>query len=66
MGMLMWRPFEAEDVDALVALVASGAARPVIHGTYPLDDVPDALRLLESGRARGKIVIAVGRERSDL
>jgi len=60
MGMLMWKPFMEEDVDALVALVSSGAIRPVIDSTYPLDAVPEALQLLESGRARGKIVIAVG------
>ena len=60
MGMLMWQPFSPEDVDALVALVASGAVRPVIDRTYPLDETPDAFRLLESGRARGKIVIAAG------
>lgn len=62
MGMLMWKPFEPTDVDALKVLVESGAVRPVIDRTYPLDEVPDALRLLESGRAQGKLVIAVGSE----
>jgi NADPH:quinone reductase-like Zn-dependent oxidoreductase len=30
---------------------------PVIDRRYPLSEVPDALRYLEEGRARGKIVI---------
>ena len=60
MGMLMWKPFEPADVDALIALVESGAVRPVIDRTYPLDDAPEAFRLLESGRTQGKLVIAVG------
>jgi NADPH:quinone reductase-like Zn-dependent oxidoreductase len=36
--------------------------RPLLHGTFPftLDGVRAAFRELEGGRARGKIVVAVG------
>ncbi len=57
------RPFVAlgdrKDLLALKELLESGRVRPVIDGTYPLEDVPGAFRHLESGRARGKVVIQV-------
>jgi NADPH:quinone reductase-like Zn-dependent oxidoreductase len=46
-----------EDLVALAALIEVGKLTPVIDATYPLSEVPDAIRLLESGHARGKIVI---------
>ena len=33
--------------------------RPVIDRTYPLTEVPEAIRYLEQGHAAGKIVITV-------
>jgi NADPH:quinone reductase-like Zn-dependent oxidoreductase len=39
--------------------MAAGKMRPVIDRRYPLSDVPNALRYLEEGHARGKIVITV-------
>jgi len=47
------------DLAALAALVEAGQVRPVIDRTYPLAGAPEALRYLETGRARGKVVIAV-------
>jgi NADPH:quinone reductase-like Zn-dependent oxidoreductase len=46
-----------EDLVALAALIDVGKLAPVIDTTYPLSEVPDAIRLLEAGHARGKIVI---------
>lgn len=54
-----WKPFRLEDVAVLTELIDDGKVRPVIDRTYPLSEVPDALRYLESGDARGKIVITV-------
>lgn len=48
-----------EDMIALAELVESGKVAPVIDRTYPLAGVPDAIRYLEEGRARGKVVISV-------
>lgn len=59
MGMLPWKPFPKEDVAFLTGLVDAGILRPVIDRRYPLAEVPDALRYLESGHARGKVVITM-------
>jgi NADPH:quinone reductase-like Zn-dependent oxidoreductase len=46
-------------LDAVAEQVAAGALRPLVTSTYPLDQAPEALRLVEQGHARGKIVIEV-------
>jgi NADPH:quinone reductase-like Zn-dependent oxidoreductase len=43
----------------LKELIEVGKIRPVIDRTFPLSEVPDAIRYLESGQARGKVVITV-------
>jgi NADPH:quinone reductase-like Zn-dependent oxidoreductase len=57
------RPFAAtgkrDDLVALTELIESGQVRPVIDRTYPLAEVPAALRHYGTGHARGKIVISV-------
>jgi NADPH:quinone reductase-like Zn-dependent oxidoreductase len=37
----------------------SGKVKPVIDRTYSLSDVPEAIRYLEEGHARGKVVVKV-------
>jgi NADPH:quinone reductase-like Zn-dependent oxidoreductase len=44
----------------LKELLEAGKVVPVIDRRYPLSEVPDALRYLEEGHARGKVVITVG------
>ncbi|MEX1994209.1 MAG: NAD(P)-dependent alcohol dehydrogenase [Steroidobacteraceae bacterium] len=46
-----------DDLRELAALMEAGKIRPVIDRSYALRDVPAALRYLETGRARGKVVI---------
>jgi NADPH:quinone reductase-like Zn-dependent oxidoreductase len=57
------RPLTAKrstaDLQVLKALIEAGKVRPVIDRTYSLHDVPDALRYVEEGHARGKVVITV-------
>jgi NADPH:quinone reductase-like Zn-dependent oxidoreductase len=48
-----------KDLIALAALFDSGKVTPVIDRRYPLVQVPDALRYLIAGHARGKIVITM-------
>jgi NADPH:quinone reductase-like Zn-dependent oxidoreductase len=48
-----------EDLRTLAELIEAGAVTPVIDRTYPLAEVPDAIRYLETGRARGKVVVTV-------
>jgi NADPH:quinone reductase-like Zn-dependent oxidoreductase len=57
------RPFVAkerrEDLLELKELIEAGKVTPVIDRTYPLREVPEAIRYLEQGHARGKVVITV-------
>jgi NADPH:quinone reductase-like Zn-dependent oxidoreductase len=48
-----------EDLLVLKELIESGRITPVIDRTYPLSEVPEAIRYLEEGHARGKVVITV-------
>jgi NADPH:quinone reductase-like Zn-dependent oxidoreductase len=48
-----------EDLLFLRALLESGKVVPVVEKRYPLSQVPEALRYLETGHARGKLVITV-------
>ena len=48
-----------EDLIVLKELIESGKLTPVIDRTYPLSEVPEAIRYLEEGHAQGKVVITV-------
>jgi NADPH:quinone reductase-like Zn-dependent oxidoreductase len=48
-----------DDLAFLAELLNTGAVTPVIDRGYRLDQVPDAIRYLEQGHARGKVVITV-------
>jgi NADPH:quinone reductase-like Zn-dependent oxidoreductase len=43
----------------LKELIEAGTLTPVIDRTFPLGEVPEAIRYLESGQATGKVVIAL-------
>jgi NADPH:quinone reductase-like Zn-dependent oxidoreductase len=49
----------AEDLEYLKELIEAGKVTPVIDRTYPLNQVPEAMRHLEQHHARGKVVITV-------
>ena len=46
-------------LERLAGLIEAGKLTPAVDKTYPLDEAPDAMRHLQAGQARGKIVIAV-------
>jgi NADPH:quinone reductase-like Zn-dependent oxidoreductase len=48
-----------ENLAALRDLIESGTVTPVVDRTYPLSDVPEAIRYLEVEHARAKVVITV-------
>jgi len=48
-----------EDLVVLKELIEAGKVTPVIDKAYPLSEVPEALRHLEEGHARGKVVITL-------
>ena len=52
--------YRKEDLVALTDLLARGAYRPVIDSTYPLEDVVDAHRRVETHEKTGSVVLAVG------
>lgn len=48
-----------EDLLTLKELIEAGKLKPVVGKTYPLSEAADAIRYLEQGHARGKVVISV-------
>ncbi len=49
----------ASDQERLTPLIEAGTVTPTIDRTYPLDRVPEAMRHLEAGGVRGKVVITI-------
>ncbi|HXA58265.1 MAG TPA: NAD(P)-dependent alcohol dehydrogenase [Streptosporangiaceae bacterium] len=49
----------SSDLERLTELIEAGKVTPSIDRTYPLDQVPEAMRHLEAGKARGKVAITV-------
>src|SRR5437588_4404851 len=49
--------FNKKDMMILADLMQTGKVTPVIDRTFKLNEAPDALRYLETGHARGKVVI---------
>jgi NADPH:quinone reductase-like Zn-dependent oxidoreductase len=56
-GLLATEP--RSDLDTLRQLIEDGQLMPVIDRTYPLNEAPDAIRRLERGEARGKLVVTI-------
>ena len=49
----------ASDLDRLTEFIEAGQVTPTIDRTYPLDQVPEAVRQLASGQVRGKVAITI-------
>lgn len=52
-------PDKQEAMAILTGYMDTGKITPVIDRTYPLAEVPEAIRYLESGQSRGKVVITM-------
>jgi len=61
MGNLLAKP-NKEDLAFVKELIEAGKVKPVIDRCYPLSEVPEAIRYLEEGHAKGKVVISVAQE----
>jgi NADPH:quinone reductase-like Zn-dependent oxidoreductase len=48
-----------DDLIVLKGLIEAGTVTPVVDRTYPLSETAAAIRYLEQGHARGKVVITV-------
>ena len=59
MRVLMVRP-NKDDLLRVAGMVSTGTLRTNVDRTYPLEEVPEALRHLGEGRALGKLVIEMG------
>ena len=61
MGMML-SDLNTEDLTLLGELIEAGKVTPVIDRRYPFREVPDAIRYLERGHARGKVIITFDRD----
>jgi len=57
--LLWWKPFKAEDVATVTDLIAAGKVKPVIDRRFPLNEIVEALRWVDGGHAKGKVVITM-------
>jgi NADPH:quinone reductase-like Zn-dependent oxidoreductase len=57
-GNLLVKP-DQTDLLFLKELCEAGKVRPMIDRRFPLSEVPAAVRYVEDGRARGKVIIAI-------
>ena len=57
--VLLMAKERAADLERLTGLIEDGKVVPSVDRSYPLDEAPDAMRLLEKGQVRGKVVITV-------
>ena len=55
--MLWWKPFDPGDMATLTKMIADGRVRPAIDRRFPLDEVVEALRHVDDGHARGKVLV---------
>jgi NADPH:quinone reductase-like Zn-dependent oxidoreductase len=47
----------AGDLEVIAEFIGAGRVTPSVERSYPLAQVPDAMRHLVAGRVRGKVVI---------
>jgi NADPH:quinone reductase-like Zn-dependent oxidoreductase len=58
MGVVMPNPTQ-KDLIILLELFDAGKVVPIIDRRYPLSEVPEAIRYVEDGHARGKVIIVL-------
>ena len=58
LGMFIAR-MKQDDLQTLAAMMRDGKLRSRIDRYYPLEQIAEALRYSESGRARGKIIVTM-------
>jgi NADPH:quinone reductase-like Zn-dependent oxidoreductase len=56
---LFANPLSTEDITAMRDLLQSGKLNPVIDRRYPLEQTSVALRYLETGKVRGKLIVTI-------
>ena len=61
MSMLM-AELNKKDLTILGDMMQAGTVKPVIDRTYPLSQIAEAIRYLEQGHARGKVIITIAQD----
>jgi NADPH:quinone reductase-like Zn-dependent oxidoreductase len=56
---MMLAHISPSDLTFVADLITAGELKPVIERTYPLEKAADALRDIEAGHARGKVIVVV-------
>jgi NADPH:quinone reductase-like Zn-dependent oxidoreductase len=59
---MMLSEVKKEDLTLLADLMQSGKVTPVIDKAYPFSEIREAMRYVETGRARGKVVVTLNDE----
>jgi len=57
--LVIWAKPRQEDLAALGEMIRTGKVKTVLDRTYPLSETAEAMRYLEAGHARGKVVLTV-------
>jgi NADPH:quinone reductase-like Zn-dependent oxidoreductase len=57
--LLWWKPFKAEDVAIVTDLIAAGKVKPMVDRRFALSEIVEALRWVDDGHARGKVIITM-------
>ena len=60
MGFMGITKYNQKDLAYIKELLEAGKVAPVIEKSYPLNEVPAAMRYVAEGHARGKIVVQIG------
>ena len=55
--MLWWKPFNPDDLATITELIRAGRVKPVIDRRFPLSEIVEALRYVDEGHAKGKVII---------
>ena len=64
MGTFIKKP-NKEDLTVLKELLDAGKVAPVIDKRYPLNEVPEAIRYLEKGHTKGKVIVTVNQGKNN-
>lgn len=65
LGILSTR-LSLQDLEIVRRLIEAGRVRPIIDRTYSFEQIPDAIRYMETGHARAKVVVSVGKRSATL
>ncbi len=61
-GLLMWKPNSASDMEELQQMIQKDQLKPVIDKTFTLNNAIEAIEYCWQGNARGKVVLTMGEE----